>query len=209
MVKMCKMNFARLILLLKSNPAFYSIGEDHAHEQNNKVIKGDGGAIGIFDHEEALLEWAVCGPEIADKFQDLPDIYIDDCYQFHHQNTDNFEKTFRNDSNKLFGDFLRNGNSLVECEQDLVNVVSKNVVNTESLKSVHEALSIDSLTSCKKDKSLYDHIKMNKLPLLNPKVASKSSKGKEKIKLVYTDCRLFSNLFSKLKSLGFRSFLCS
>ena len=34
---------------------------------------------------------------------------------------------------------------------------------------------------------------MNKLPLLDPKVASKSSKGKEKIKLVKTDCRLFSN----------------
>ena len=34
---------------------------------------------------------------------------------------------------------------------------------------------------------------MNKLPLLDPKVASKSSKGKEKIKLVKADCRLFSN----------------
>ena len=36
---------------------------------------------------------------------------------------------------------------------------------------------------------------MNKLPLLNPKVASKSSKGKENIKLVKADCRLFSNLY--------------
>ena len=36
---------------------------------------------------------------------------------------------------------------------------------------------------------------MNKLPLLNPKVASKSSKGKDKIKLITADCRLFSNLY--------------
>ena len=36
---------------------------------------------------------------------------------------------------------------------------------------------------------------MNKLPLLNPKVGSKSSKGKDKIKLVTADCRLFSNLY--------------
>ena len=36
---------------------------------------------------------------------------------------------------------------------------------------------------------------MNKLPLLNPKVASKSSKGKENIKLVKADYRLFSNLY--------------
>ena len=51
--------------------------------------------------EEALLEWAVYGPAIAGMFQDLPDIDENDCYQFHHENTDNFEKTFRNDSNKL------------------------------------------------------------------------------------------------------------
>ena len=37
--------------------------------------------------------------------------------------------------------------------------------------------------------------KMSKLPLFNPKVASKSSKGKEKIKLVKADCRLLSNLY--------------
>ena len=49
----------------KSNRAFSSIGEDHAHEQNNKIIKGDGGVIGIFDHDKALLEWAVCGPAVA------------------------------------------------------------------------------------------------------------------------------------------------
>ena len=42
-------------------------------------------------------------------------------------------------------------------------------------------------------RSPYDYIKINKLPLLDPKVASKSSKGKEKIKLVKTDCQLFSN----------------
>ena len=130
--------FARVI----SNRAFCSIGEDHPHEQNNKIIKGDGGAIGIFDHGEALLEWTVCGLAVPDMFQGLPDIDEDDCYPFHHENTGNFEKTFRNDSNKLFEDFLNNGNPFVECEQDLVNFVSKTVVNKESLKSVREAISI-------------------------------------------------------------------
>ena len=75
-------------------------------------------------------------------FQDLPDIDKDDCFQFHYENNDNFEKTFRNDSNKLFEDFLNNGNPFVEWEQELVNIVSKIVVNKESLKSVREALSI-------------------------------------------------------------------
>ena len=85
----------------------------------------------------------------------------------------------------------------------MVNVVSKTVVNKESLKSVCEAFSkgivqkSDFIEEClvKKTKPFYDHIKMNKLPLLNPKFGLKSSKGKEKIKLLKVDFRLFSNLY--------------
>ena len=105
----------------------------------NKI---NGGAIGIFNQEGALLECVVFGPAITDMFQDLTDTDENDCCQFHHQNTDNFGKTFCNDSNKLFEDFLNNRNPFLECEQDLVNVVSKTFVNKESSKSVRKALSI-------------------------------------------------------------------
>ena len=178
------------ISVKKSNRVFSSIGEDYTHEQINIIIKGDGDVIGIFDHEKALLEWAVCGPAVADMFQDLPDTDEDDYYWFHHESTDNFEKTFWNGSNNLFEDFLHNGNPFIECEQDLVNVVLKTAVNKESLKCVQEALSIGIVEKLgfiedhlvKETKSLYDDIKMSKLSLLNPKVASKSSKRKQKDK---------------------------
>ena len=68
------------ISVKKSNREFSSIGEDYTHEQNNKIIKGDGDVIGIFDHEKVLREWAVCGPGVAYMFQDLPDIDEDDYY---------------------------------------------------------------------------------------------------------------------------------
>ena len=41
------------------NRAFSNIGVDQAHEQNNKLVKIEGGAIGIFDNPKALLRWAV------------------------------------------------------------------------------------------------------------------------------------------------------
>ena len=66
-------------------------------------------------------------------FQDLPAIDEDDCYQLHHETTDTFEKLFGNDYNELFEDFHNNGNPFVECDQDLVNAVSKTVVNKKSL----------------------------------------------------------------------------
>ena len=40
-----------------SNRLFFSMGEDQAHEQNNKSIKTDAGAIGLFDNANALAEW--------------------------------------------------------------------------------------------------------------------------------------------------------
>ena len=41
--------FEGRLLVKKSNHAFSRIGKDHAHLQNNKMIKGDGGSIGLSD----------------------------------------------------------------------------------------------------------------------------------------------------------------
>ena len=39
---------------------------DQAHEQNKKMLKADGGVIGIFDNPTALLKWAICRPVISE-----------------------------------------------------------------------------------------------------------------------------------------------
>ena len=44
---------------------FSSIPLDQAHEQNNELIKEDGGGIGITETPGALLRWIVAGPELA------------------------------------------------------------------------------------------------------------------------------------------------
>lgn len=47
----------------KSSKSFSSIPIDQAHEQNNKCVKGDGGAIGLTENSSELLRCMV--PEIA------------------------------------------------------------------------------------------------------------------------------------------------
>ena len=42
------------------------MGEDQAHEQNNKCIKTNGGDIGLIDNDNALAEWATTGPYITE-----------------------------------------------------------------------------------------------------------------------------------------------
>ena len=49
----------------KSTRPFSAIAFDHAHEQNNAVVKDDGGAIDLTQNPRALLRWMVAGPELA------------------------------------------------------------------------------------------------------------------------------------------------
>ena len=44
---------------------FSNIAIDQAHEQNNALVKGDGGAIGLTEDPAALRRWMVAGPEIS------------------------------------------------------------------------------------------------------------------------------------------------
>ncbi len=49
----------------KTSKNFSSIPIDHAHEQNNALVKVDGGAVGLTGNPSALRRWMVSGPEIA------------------------------------------------------------------------------------------------------------------------------------------------
>ena len=49
----------------KTKRIFSSIPIDQAHEQNNALVKGDGGAVGLTDNPSALRRWMIAGPEIA------------------------------------------------------------------------------------------------------------------------------------------------
>ncbi len=49
----------------KSNREFSAMAIDQAHEQNNAVIKGDGGAVGLTEDAGALRRWMVAGPEVS------------------------------------------------------------------------------------------------------------------------------------------------
>ena len=49
----------------KTETRISTIAIDQAHEQNNKVIKENGGTIGLTEHPSALRRWMVAGPEIT------------------------------------------------------------------------------------------------------------------------------------------------
>ena len=84
----------------KTKRPFSAIAIDHAHEQNNKVVKGDGGAVGLLQNPKALLRWMVAGPELArviEEFHinclDRSTVTTDTCLK-HHEHTESGQVTF-------------------------------------------------------------------------------------------------------------------
>ena len=49
----------------KTDAPFSTMAIDQTREQNNGVMKGDGGAIGLIESPAALRRWMVAGPEMV------------------------------------------------------------------------------------------------------------------------------------------------
>ena len=52
-------------VISKSQKKYSSMPIDQAHEQNNELVKGSGGAVGLMENPSAFQRWMVAGPEQA------------------------------------------------------------------------------------------------------------------------------------------------
>ena len=199
----------------KTRKAFSTIAEDQAHEQNNKIIKIDGGAIGILDNETALLKWMVGGPEIArlvNEFKNYDEESEDEDKTPkeelpHHEDSNSFEKRFRKDVASLEATLSEIGNPFDEGDI-LFQIMTKNVMADPSIKSVQNAKKIgeaqyqayvrERLLTCKK--SIYEVIPKNKLSLFRNKNAVKFSKEKLKVVSLQQDRKLYASLYVACQS---------
>ena len=84
------------------------------HEQNNKVIKGVGGASQLLNRsdESALIRWETCGPDVARIVSEFEDLIADYSYSNtnskHHEDTPTFREHFINDVKILYKSSVEN-----------------------------------------------------------------------------------------------------
>ena len=182
---------------------------DQADEQNNKLVKIDGGAVGILDNEAALLKWAVASSIISEILQDQePSNPKDKDILKHHENTKSFEEKFKKDKEAFQNAFLTYGNPFQEEEISLMHMISKVVLSDDATSSVKMAKEIgkrqydlfveERLIS--RSASLYDNIKKNNLSLFRHKNSIVTSKSKKKIVNLTSDRQLFANLYVACQS---------
>ena len=123
----------------KTNHRYSSIAIDCAHEQHNKCVKGDGGAIGLMENSSELLRWMVSGPEIARAVNEF-ETDEDNSHQeqrhtnssiLHHDETKGVQKEFKKSVLKLAATITEMGNPFLETSTDLLVLDSRDIVDAE------------------------------------------------------------------------------
>ena len=115
---MCLIQFHCLSLIqmyIKSKRPFSRMALDQVHEQNNKIIKGQGGASGFLnlEDESALIRWETCGAEVGRilcQFEEemKDDVSFHTTSTKHHKDNEHFHLNFRKDLQTVFNAILCN-----------------------------------------------------------------------------------------------------
>lgn len=81
----------------KTNRAFSSIALDHAHEQVNALVKGQGEAVGLTENPAALWRWTVAGPELSPMVEEFEGSFTVSEEWDHHEQKPGVQSTFLKD----------------------------------------------------------------------------------------------------------------
>ena len=186
----------------KTKRIFSSIPIDQAHEQNNALVKGDGGAVGLTDNPSALRRWMIAGPEIARVIEEFEGSELSGNGRVdthHHDQTASVQKAFARDARALVTVIEDLGNPFEEMSQEMIVLDTKEIADSAVLKTVHNAKRIgqeqfDAFTKeCLVDRKK-SIIHRNKLALFST-TAPKPSRGKQQLSSLKCDVELFSRLY--------------
>ena len=192
----------------KTQRNFYSIPIDYAHEQNNKCVKGDGGAIGLTENTSELLQWMVSGPEIArvinefqasqemSKHEKEPDFR-------HHEEIKGVQDAFVKEVKSPRATIEEMGNPFMESSENLLVLDTHDIADssvTDTIKNIvkngkrqYEEFVTKRLV--KRNKSLLDPIQTNKNVLFSCPPLKTVSKKKMQIATFKQNCSLFAQLY--------------
>ena len=189
----------------KTKKRFSAMALDQAHEQENAVVKGEGGAVGLTENPGALKRWMISGPEIArivNEFEMTIATFSDNC-QKHHEQSYGHQVAFMKDVQSVIDSFEELGNPFMEKGKDLLAVDTKDIMNNDVVEAVKNVVKLgqEQYSSYverrlkRRTTPISDPIKKNQLPLFSNSNQKVQSKDKSKIVQLKNDCSLFSRLY--------------
>ena len=189
----------------KTERFFSAIAIDHAHEQNNAYVKGDGGAVGLTVNPSALRRWMLAGPEITRIIGEFEDqLVVEETSRTqHHEQQKAAQTTFREQVAALVSCVEELGNPFLEESHDLLSLVTKDIADPAVLKTEDGIKQIgkdqyDTFVQERlrqRSRSFYDCIPKNKLTLFHSSKKKENSKSQNELTLANNDVALFSKLY--------------
>ena len=179
--------------LHKSQRAFSGMALDQVHEQNNAVVKSDGGAIGITENPSALLRWMTAGPEVCQLVTDYEEKSKgqDKEQILHHEDIPSAQKRFHNEVLNLSASIEELGNPFLEESGEFLTLDSKIISRSQNLYSF-KAKGDDQFRSFRTcQHNFYDPIKKNKILLFENGTTQRTHTHTLKEKNVKQDRALF------------------
>lgn len=188
----------------KTHHRFSTMPLDQAHEQQNSIVKGSGGIIGLTESPAALKEWVVTGPEKSRLLEEFQYNFLTPPVQNdkHHEENMSTQCSFHHQSRSLIDAINAYGNPFCENSSEMIilntrDCASKEVVATiKSLESVGNEMYI----AFKKDvfedqtKKIHDTIKKHHPILFKTPKTKKTVKSKQLAGLK-NDVALFGRLY--------------
>lgn len=194
----------------KSKHLFSLIALDHNHEQQNEMIKGEGGAVGLTEDPAALRRWMIAGPEVARVVTEFEETFIKSNTEDtrHHEQIPGVQSSFAKDVRALVDTIEAMGNPFLEDSMDMIVLDTKDVMPEIVAESVTNAHQIGQ-SQCDKytqqilkdcSKSITDTIHRNNLQLFGTPSQKPRSKVQQQISVLKNDCNLFSRLYISCQS---------
>lgn len=119
----------------KTGNAHSALGIDHAHEQNNADIKGNGGAVGLTEDPSALRRWTIGGPEVHRLLEEfVPHLQKSD---LHHEQTKHFQKKYINDCSALKESFLYFENPFTNDSAELIALDTRHAASSMAINNLY------------------------------------------------------------------------
>ncbi|KAK3912859.1 Chromosome-associated kinesin KIF4 [Frankliniella fusca] len=194
----------------KSLRAMSGLGVDQAHEQNNRIVKEDGGAIGLTQNPTALRRWMLAGPEVTNlllEFREETDDGED--LLSHHEQYKAFQHDFLAKCSSLKESFETFSNPFTERLENLVALDTRIFASLEGQNNLFDAKQLGGVMMqkfieerlCSNSKALFERIPKNKCQFFTTE-SQKRPAATDKVKELKADMELFAKLFLNTKTLN-------
>ncbi len=154
-------------VISKSQKKYSCMPIDQAHEQNNELVKGTGGAVGLTENPSAFRRWMVAGPEQARILTEFENEFLESEQHNSRQHEQGYatQILFKKQVNSLAEVISSMGNPFLDDSPELLVLDTRNCATDAVVSTVQ---TIEELGSTQYHKYMTDVIKNRTVSIQDP-----------------------------------------